>query len=59
MRKHVTKDFTPSKTEEEVEQQRTAAWEDLSIEAINKWVDHVPEMVRRILRSEGNNNFHG
>jgi hypothetical protein len=59
MRKHVTKDFTLLKTEEEVEQQWTAAWEDLSIEAINKWVDHVPEMVRRILRSEGNNNFHG
>lgn len=59
MRKHVTKQFTPSRTEQQCEQQWIAAWEALPIESINEWVDHVPEMVRRILRNHGNNNFHG
>ncbi|KAF2825263.1 hypothetical protein CC86DRAFT_456492 [Ophiobolus disseminans] len=59
MRKHVTKDFTLSYTEEGCERQWIQAWDDLSIESINKWVDHVPEVVRKILRNHGNNNFHG
>jgi hypothetical protein len=26
---------------------------------INKWVMSIPEIVRRIIKHEGNNNFHG
>ncbi|KAF2034194.1 hypothetical protein EK21DRAFT_85637 [Setomelanomma holmii] len=59
LRKHVTRKFTPSKSELECEQQWIVLWEALPIEAINRWVDQVPEMVRRIIRNGGNNNFHG
>jgi hypothetical protein len=59
IRKHVTKGFSLSRTEEEVEQQWEQSWEDLPIEKINWLVDGIPEVVRRILRSGGNNNFHG
>ena len=59
IRRDVTKNFTPSKTEEECEQQWIQAWEELPISIINRWVDMVPEVVRRIIRSHGKNNFHG
>ncbi|KAF2023063.1 hypothetical protein EK21DRAFT_81682, partial [Setomelanomma holmii] len=59
LRKYVTRKFTPYKSELECEQQWIASWEALPIEAINWWVDQVPEMVRRIIRNSGNNNFHG
>ncbi|KAF2825723.1 hypothetical protein CC86DRAFT_294377, partial [Ophiobolus disseminans] len=59
LRRHVTKQFTPSRTAEETEAQWVKAWDALSIERINKWVEQVPEVVRRIIRSGGKNNFHG
>jgi hypothetical protein len=59
LRRHVTRDFPLSHTEQEVEAQWTQAWKDLSVDKINKWVDGVAEVVRRIIRNKGNNNFHG
>ncbi|KAF2822661.1 hypothetical protein CC86DRAFT_458446 [Ophiobolus disseminans] len=59
LRRHVTKQFTPTRTAEETEAQWVKAWDALSIERINKWVEQVPEVVRRIIRSGGKNNFHG
>ncbi|KAH7343087.1 hypothetical protein BKA66DRAFT_434550, partial [Pyrenochaeta sp. MPI-SDFR-AT-0127] len=56
---HVTKQFTPSCNQEECKQQWEAEWEALPIELINKWVDHVPVVVRRIIAHKGKNDFHG
>ena len=59
IRRHVTKQFTPSCTETECERQWVSQWESLPIEVINCWVDAIPEQVRRIIRAGGKNNFHG
>ena len=58
IRRHVTKDFTPSCTAKECEEQWVAEWEALPIETINRWVEAIPEQVRRIIRAGGKNNFH-
>lgn len=58
-RKYVTKQFKPSDNERECKKQWGEAWEDIPIEVINKWVDGIPEVVRRIIRNKGKNNFHG
>jgi hypothetical protein len=55
----VTKQFTPSCNEKECEQQWVTEWEAMPIEAINKWVMHVPKVVRRIIAHRGKNDFHG
>jgi hypothetical protein len=31
----------------------------MPIEVINRWVDAIPEQVRRIIRAGGKNNYHG
>ena len=59
VRRHVTKDFTPSCNEKQCEEQWVKEWEAMPIEVINRWVDAIPEQVRRILRHGGRNNFHG
>lgn len=59
IRKHVTKNYTQSRTEQQCERQWRASWDALPIGKINKWVDGIPEVVRRIIRSHGKNNFHG
>ena len=59
IRRHVTKQFIPSCTQEECQQQWEAEWEALPIEAINKWVMGIPKVVRKILQNEGGNNFYG
>ena len=59
LRSHVTNQFTPSCNQEECKQQWEAEWEALPIELINRWVDHVPVVVRRILEHKGKNDFHG
>jgi transposase len=58
MRQHVTKNFPLSRTAEQVQQQWKQAWKDLPIKAINGWVDQIPDVVRRIIRNKGKNNFH-
>lgn len=59
IRRHVTKDFTPSCNEKECEKQWAKEWDLISIEVINRWVEAIPEQVRRIIRAGGKNNFHG
>ncbi|KAF1943431.1 hypothetical protein EJ02DRAFT_485686 [Clathrospora elynae] len=59
IRRHVTRDFTPSCTEKKCERQWVQEWEDMSIEVINKWVMHVPKVVRLIIQHGGKNDFHG
>jgi transposase len=59
MRSHVTKQFTPSCSPEQCKQQWEAQWEALPIESINKWVMGIPRVVRKIIASEGKNDFHG
>lgn len=31
----------------------------MPIEVINRWVDAIPEQVRRIIKHRGKNNFYG
>jgi hypothetical protein len=63
MRSHVTKQFTPSCSSKQCKQQWEAEWEAewgaLPIESINKWVMGIPRVVRKIIASEGKNDFHG
>ncbi len=59
IRRHVTKQFTPSCTPEECQHQWESEWDALPIEVINKWVMGIPKVVRLILQHEGRNNFHG
>ena len=59
IRRHVTKDFTPSCTAKQCEQQWVTEWERMPIEVINRWVDGIPEQVRRIIKHRGKNDFHG
>jgi transposase len=42
LRRHITKDFPPSTTIEECEQQWRREWENLPIEQINAWIDEIP-----------------
>lgn len=59
IRRHVTKEFTPSCTESECESQWVRSWDAMPIEVINRWVDAIPEQVRRIIRAGGKNDYHG
>jgi hypothetical protein len=59
-RRYITRNNkTPSRNEAEVIQHWEDAWEALPIEVINGWVDRIPEVVRRIIRHHGKNDFHG
>jgi hypothetical protein len=55
----VTKQFTPSCNGEECKRQWIAEWEAMPIEMINKWVLGIADVMRKIIASEGNNNFYG
>jgi transposase len=59
IRRHVTRDFTPSCNEKQCEEQWVKEWEAIPQEVINRWVMYVPVMVRRIIKHGGNNDFHG
>jgi transposase len=59
IRRHVIKQFTPSKTSETCKAQWVKSWEDMPIKVINGWIESIPEQVRRIIRAGGKNNFHG
>jgi len=59
LRRHVTKQFTPSCTPEQCRQQWETEWEAMPQELINRWVMGIPKVVRRIIQNEGRNNFHG
>jgi hypothetical protein len=54
IRRHVTKQFTPSCTAR-CEKQWITSWEYMPVEVINRWVDAIPEQVRRIIRAGGKN----
>jgi len=59
MRRHVTKDPTSSCTAKQCKEQCVKEWEAMPVEIINRWVDGIPEQVRRITRHKGRTNFHG
>ena len=59
IRRHVTKDFTPSCIGKQCEGQCVREWELMLFEVINRWVDAIPKQVRRIIRAGGKNNLHG
>ncbi|KAH8725977.1 hypothetical protein GQ44DRAFT_706227 [Phaeosphaeriaceae sp. PMI808] len=45
IRRHITKDFSPSICEDECQ-------------VINKWIDSIPNVVRKIIKYHGDNCFH-
>jgi hypothetical protein len=54
IRRYATKRFSQSRTEEQCEDQ----WiEAVPITAMNAWVNGIPEVVRRIIRSGGKITF--
>jgi hypothetical protein len=57
-RRHITKDFHPSKIVEECKQQWKYEWERMPQEVINKWIDAIPDVVRKIILHGGKNDFH-
>ena len=59
IRRHITKDFSPSCNPEECEKQWKLEWDALPIEVINAWIDGIPDQVRRIIAAGGKNNYHG
>ncbi|KAF1972838.1 hypothetical protein BU23DRAFT_568679 [Bimuria novae-zelandiae CBS 107.79] len=59
IRRHITTDFKPSCNAHQCRDQWEREWEEIPIETINRWVMLVPEMVRRIIRHGGKNDFHG
>jgi hypothetical protein len=59
LRRHVTRQFTPSCTPQHCQQQWETEWEALPQELINRWVMGIPKVVRRIIQNKGNKNFHG
>jgi len=58
IRRHITKDFAPSTCEDQCRSQWQAEWDSIPQEVINKWIDHVPITVRRIITHGGKNDFH-
>jgi transposase len=59
IRRHVTSEFTPSCNATQCRKQWEQQWDAIPIETINRWVMGVPEMVRRIIKHGGKNDFHG
>jgi hypothetical protein len=53
IRRHVTRDFTPSCNAKQCEEHWVKEWDALPIEVINKWVLGVPRVVRLILEHPG------
>ena len=49
LRRHVTRQFTPSCTPQQCQQQWEAECEALPQEMINRWVMGIPKVVRRII----------
>lgn len=58
MRRHVTKDFSPSTCEDECRYQWAYEWHQIPQEVINKWIDSIPNVVRNIIKHHGDNCFH-
>ncbi|KAK7178253.1 cAMP-regulated phosphoprotein family protein [Paraphaeosphaeria sporulosa] len=58
IRRHITKEMPQSTCEEECRQQWEEQWNNLPQEQINKWIDHVAEVVRQIIKHHGDNDFH-
>jgi hypothetical protein len=59
IRRHVTTEFTPSCNAIQCRAQWEREWESIPMKTINRWVMLVPEMVRRIIKHGGKNDFHG
>ncbi|KAK7177463.1 hypothetical protein PSPO01_16491 [Paraphaeosphaeria sporulosa] len=57
IRRHITKEMPQSTCEEECRQQWEEQWNNLPQEHINKWIDHVAEVVRQIIKHHGDNDF--
>ncbi|KAH8714046.1 hypothetical protein GQ44DRAFT_713483 [Phaeosphaeriaceae sp. PMI808] len=58
IRRHITKDFSPSTCEDECRQQWAYEWYNLPQEVINKWIDSIPNVVRKIIKYHEDNCFH-
>jgi hypothetical protein len=58
IRRHITKDFKPSTCELECRSQWECEWDCIPQEVINRWIDYIPIVVRRIIAHGGNNDFH-
>ncbi|RMZ66319.1 Transposable element Tcb2 transposase [Pyrenophora seminiperda CCB06] len=57
-RRQITRYYQPSTTVEECKSQWKYEWDILPQATINKWIDGIPEVVRRIISHGGKNNFH-
>lgn len=58
IRRHITKDFKPSTTTLDCRSHWECEWDSLPQEVIDKWIDQIPEVVRRIIEHGGKNDFH-
>jgi transposase len=58
IRRHITKNYPLSGTIDQCEQHWREQWEALPQEVINKWIDGIPDVVRKIIEYGGKNNFH-
>lgn len=58
IRRHITKDFEPSRSKDECKAQWYYEWRELPQDQINTWIDRIPDVVRHILEQEGDNSFH-
>jgi len=58
IRRHITKDFGLLTCEKSCRFQWEYEWEELPIDVINDWIDAIPDVVRKIIKYKGNNDFH-
>lgn len=58
IRRHITHDFQPSTTVEEAKGQWRSEWRALPITMINRWIDGIPDVVRKIIDYGRKNTFY-
>jgi transposase len=58
IRRHITKDFEPSCTVEECKTHWYMEWRALPQGQIDRWIDGIPDVVRKIIEQWGDNSFH-
>ncbi|KAF1971047.1 hypothetical protein BU23DRAFT_600576 [Bimuria novae-zelandiae CBS 107.79] len=50
IRRHITKDFDPSRTEDECEVHWRTEWKRIPQKTIKTWIDKTPDVVRKIIQ---------
>jgi hypothetical protein len=58
IRRHITKNYPLSGTIDQCKQHWREQWEALPQEVIDKWIDGIPDVVRKLIEYGGKNNFH-